>query len=59
MNLDLTKEQIDFLQKMLENSVGELRTEVRHTDDSEFKQFLKHNEQLLREIIETLRSKQA
>ena len=51
MELDLKSEEIEALRQILSAALGELRVEVRHTREATVKDLLKHNEELLRNIL--------
>jgi hypothetical protein len=57
MLLEMSAEEGELIRRILENWLGELREEVHHTHDSEFKQHLRHNEHVLRAVLEKLRAK--
>ena len=50
MMITVNDEERAELQKLLEAALRELRTEVRHTHDSEMRRYLKHRENILRRI---------
>jgi hypothetical protein len=51
MGISLTDEERQLLARLLDGALRELRVEVRHTDDAELKDELRHRENLLRSII--------
>ena len=51
MDITLTEEEMDLLRRILDAELGDLRKEVRHTHDSEFRNHLKHKENVLRGIL--------
>ena len=51
MDITLTEEEMDLLKRILYTELGELREEVHHTRDSEFKDHLKHKENVLRGML--------
>ncbi len=51
MTITLTEEEMDLLKRILDAELGELREEVHHTRDSEFKDHLKHKENVLRAVL--------
>jgi hypothetical protein len=54
MKLEMSEEEGELIKRILDNWLSELREEVHHTHDSEFRQHLKHNEHLLRAVLEKL-----
>jgi hypothetical protein len=54
MDLDLTIEEVELLHRLLDAELAELRVEVRHTRESQVKDILKHNEDLLRDVLSKL-----
>jgi hypothetical protein len=51
MELDITLEEVDLLRRILDAALSELRVEVRHTRESTVKELLKHNEDLVRDVL--------
>jgi len=51
MDMNMTEEEMDLLRRILDNELGELREEVHHTKDSEYKAHLRHKENTLRGIL--------
>jgi hypothetical protein len=47
MQLTLSSEEADALRELLTTSLAELRSEIHHTDASDFRERLKHRERLL------------
>ena len=56
MILELTGEEQEFLVRALKNSLSDLRAEIIRTDSPQFKARLKHDEQILKGLIEKLGS---
>lgn len=52
--LELTPEQREALEEVLQRSIRELETEARHTDSSEFKDQLKTQKGMLSQVLEML-----
>jgi hypothetical protein len=52
MELQLDEREASLILKVLNNRLGELRREVRHTRDSEAREYLKHKERLLTRVID-------
>jgi hypothetical protein len=50
----LTQEEAATLSRILGNSVSDLRMEIAHTDSWQFRQNLKHEEVLLKKLLEQL-----
>lgn len=51
MELTLTLEEAEFLRALLQRELGEVREEVYHADVTEFKERLKAEERLLRDLL--------
>lgn len=51
MDMNLTREELDLLRKILDNELMQLREEVHHTRDSEYKAHLKHKENTVRCLL--------
>lgn len=51
MMLDLTNEELKTLQEVLENDIAGLKVEVLHTDTRQYRELLKHKEQILEKIL--------
>ena len=51
LHIDLTVEERDLLEEMLDVCLADLRVEVSDTDRHDYKQMLKRREALLRKII--------
>ena len=54
MFLDLSLEERSFLLELLKNALGETRVEVRRSEVASFRRGVKHEESLLRTLIERL-----
>ena len=54
LQLTLTEEEQQLLKDTLANDLSNLRMEIRETDDRGFRDMLKHNEELMREILAKL-----
>jgi hypothetical protein len=52
--LELEKEELSTLKEVLENDIGELRVEIIRTERWEYKDLLKHKEQILEKILAIL-----
>ncbi len=53
--LELTHEEIGALVAFIERYLPDLRVEIANTDDREFRRFLKHREEFIREILQRLK----
>ena len=53
-SIDLTDEQVLALRSILESDIAELRGEISHTDNKDFRDDLKHREELLKSILQSL-----
>lgn len=51
VNLQLDDSEADVLRMFLEDGLGELRMEVSHTDNADFREELKHREVILKRLI--------
>jgi len=49
--LELNLEELSTLKEVLENDIADLRMEIVRTDRSEFREMLKHKEQILKKIF--------
>ena len=54
MELVLTDEETRLLREVLTNHIGELRSEIAHTERYALRQELKHDEELLRALVARL-----
>lgn len=54
LQLSLTNEEHQVLKEILENDLSDLRMEIRETDDRDFKEGLKHKEQVMKKLLEAL-----
>lgn len=54
-DLNLTDDEREFLIRLLENDLSDLRMEIVDTDNMKFKQMLRENKALLTSIIEKLK----
>ena len=52
--IDLAPEELTTLKEVLENDVKKLRMEIAHTDHKEFREIVKHKEQILEKIVAML-----
>jgi hypothetical protein len=52
--ITLTAEEAATLRRILSNYVSDLRVEITNTDSWQFRQNLKHEEVLLRKLVEQL-----
>ncbi|MEK6634763.1 MAG: hypothetical protein AABY38_00265 [Planctomycetota bacterium] len=55
IHLDITKEEKNILIEVLEEYISDLRMEVADTDNMDFREKLKNQEKVLKEILVTLR----
>ncbi|HEY3110051.1 MAG TPA: hypothetical protein VGL23_14910 [Chloroflexota bacterium] len=54
MELVLTDEEVRLLRDVLTNHIGDLRSEITHTERYALRQDLKHDEELLRALVARL-----
>jgi len=52
----LTPEDLELLQDIIEEYISDLRMEIQETDSYDFRQGLKQKEEALKRILRTLRS---
>lgn len=57
--LELTAEELELLREVLEADLSELRMEIVDTDNSQFKDGLKHRKRVLMDILEKLPQSEA
>ena len=56
ISFDLTKDEREILISVLENVLSDLRMEIADTDRMAFRDMLKERKQVLRKVLEVLRS---
>ena len=54
MNVELNQSQASVLAEVLESYLGDLSTEIAHTDSYEFRQGLKERREILASILQSL-----
>ena len=52
MELHLEEQEASLLYKILSNRRDEIRTEVRHSKETEIQEYLKHKEHLINRILD-------
>ncbi|HEY3308440.1 MAG TPA: hypothetical protein VGJ93_08290 [Desulfuromonadaceae bacterium] len=52
--VELTDEESEMLIEVIESSISELKTEIAHTDNREFRQGLKEREAFLEDFLNRL-----
>ena len=52
MDLNLEATEASLLLRILKHRLNEMRHEVRHTKDSESREYLKHKERILNRILD-------
>lgn len=57
MNIELSDTEIKILAEIIEQSFDDLRVEIRHTDDHDYKEKLKQKERALELLLQKLKSK--
>ena len=55
IHLNLTNEEKDILAEVLENDISDLRMEITDTDNKDFREALKKQKEVLKNVLETLR----
>jgi ribosome recycling factor len=56
--LKLTEEKRDYLRKVLQNELERTRVEYRHTATESFREVVRHEEQMIHELLESLAADQ-
>ena len=56
MTINLNDQEHDLLVRILDRELGELHTEIRHTDARSFRAELKKEEHLLRDLCQRLKT---
>jgi hypothetical protein len=56
IHLELTDEQQEVLQEVLEVDLADLRMEIHETDDHDFKQGLRNKEKIMAKILAALQA---
>ena len=51
MTIELTEAQAELVESILSNRLGNLSSEIRHTDSPQFRQELREERELLREVL--------
>jgi hypothetical protein len=59
MRLEMNIEETDLLRRVLDSYVSNLRTEIHHTDNREYREALKHEDEVLRSLLQRLDGQQA
>jgi len=57
INFEMTKDEANIVQNVIERYLYHLQVEIIHTDKSEFRDALKTREAFLKEIIDRLKTK--
>lgn len=57
--LSMHPEEIQTLLNLIDTQISDLYVEIRHTDNAEYKQILKHREKILKRISDRLQMSQA
>jgi hypothetical protein len=57
ISLEMTKDEADTVQNVIERFLDHLQVEIIHTDKREFRAALKEREKFLKEIIDHLKTK--
>lgn len=57
ITFDMTKEEANIVQNVIERYLYHLQVEIMHTDKRDFRDALKQREKFLKEIIERLKTK--
>ena len=50
----LTDEELEYLRELLHREVPNLREEIHHTDDHDYREFLKERERFVKALVEKL-----
>ncbi len=54
-HLELSEEEMEILNQVVQNSLAALELEVQHTDHQEYKNLLKHRREKMRTLVDKLR----
>ena len=54
VDLDLTGDEVDVLQHVLESYLSDLRMEIADTDSFDFRSMLKHRKQVIMKVLDAL-----
>jgi hypothetical protein len=57
INFEMTKDEANVVQNVIERYLYHLQVEIMHTDKREFRDALKQREKFLKEIIDRMKSK--
>jgi hypothetical protein len=52
--LTLSDQEQEFLLEMLKKEIPNLREEILHTDDHDYREFLKERERFVKELVQKL-----
>ncbi len=58
IKVDLTNEEMNILINLLENGISEIRTEIRQTDNRNYRLMLQGRETLMKQLQASLLAKQ-
>ena len=50
----LTDQEFEYLRELLQREVPNLREEIHHTDDHDYREFLKERELLVKSLVEKI-----
>ncbi|OPY77074.1 MAG: hypothetical protein A4E65_02909 [Syntrophorhabdus sp. PtaU1.Bin153] len=56
INFEMTKDEANIVQNVIERYLYHLQVEIMHTDKREFREALKQREKFLKDIIERLKT---
>jgi hypothetical protein len=51
---NLSPEEVQVIREILESYLGDLRVEVHHTDDFDYREGLKHKEVVIKKLLQQL-----
>ncbi len=57
MNIEFSGDEIKILAEIIEQSFDDLRVEIRHTDNHDYKEKLKQKEKTFELLLQKLKSK--
>jgi hypothetical protein len=57
MNIEFSDDEIKILAEIIEQSFDDLRVEIRHTDNHDYKERLKQKEKTFELLLQKLKSK--
>jgi hypothetical protein len=56
MAVELRREEVDLVVGLLEREIDDIRAEIRHTKNHDYKESLKQREKIVQDLLARLRS---